>query len=101
MVDPVSTIDVTEKLIHIFGIPSIVAAIVWSIRQYDASRRAFVALHDNTKQALSATAEIKAAVDTIQTNHLKHLEDGIIAIGSQGTRQTELLVVIADRLKRD
>lgn len=101
MVDPVSTIDVVEKLIHIFGIPGIVAAIVWLIRQYDATQRAFTALHENTKLTVATVAEVKASVDTMQTNHLKHLEDGITALGQQCTRQVELLVIIADRLKRD
>lgn len=101
MVEPVSSIDVVEKLVRIFGIPGIIGAIVWMIRQYDATQRAFLSLHENTKLAVSTVAEVKSAVDTIQTNHLKHLEDGITALGSQCTRQVELLVIIADRLKRD
>lgn len=101
MVDPVSTIDVTEKLVHIFGIPAIIGAIVWLSRQYEGSRRAFTDLHNNTKLAVETVADVKMAVDTIQTNHLKHLEDGIVALGSQGQQQVVLLSVIADRLKRD
>lgn len=101
MVDPVSSIDVVEKLVHIFGIPSIVGTIVWLIRQYDAGRRELKDLHENTKLTVSSVAEVKLAVDTMQTNHLKHLEDGINSLGSQCTRQVELLVIIADRLRRD
>lgn len=101
MADPVSTIDVAEKLVHIFGIPAIIGAIVWLSRQYEGSRRAFTDLHNNTKLAVKTVADVKMAVDTIQTNHLKHLEDGIIALGSQSQQQVVLLSVIADRLKRD
>lgn len=101
MADPASSIDVVEKLVHIFGIPGIIVVIAWLIRQYDATQRAFISLHENTKLAVNTVAEVKLAVDTMQTNHLKHLEDGINALGQQCTRQVELLVIIADRLKRD
>jgi hypothetical protein len=94
MADPIGSIDVVEKLVHIFGIPAIVGVIVWLIRQYDATQRTFTALHENTKLAVARVAEVKSAVDVIQTNHLKHLEDSMISLAKSHADANSILVSI-------
>ncbi len=94
MVDPVNSLDVVEKLVHIFGIPAIVGAIVWMMRKYDAGEKGWQEIRDNTKLSVATAAEVKLAVDTMQTNHLAHISEDIKSLHSSETKTIEVLTSI-------
>ena len=96
-----TTIDYVDKLVRIFGIPLIVAAIVWLVRTYDTGTRVMKSLDERT----AVTQQI---VSTIQNNHLEHLSEAINGIAENGKETGKVLAsidktlgILADRGNRD
>ena len=77
MVDPTPHLDIVEKLVHIFGIPLIFGAIVWLVRTYDESKRQLTEIDKNSKAAFDAASVIQGQVTTLQSNHMKHMQEDL------------------------
>lgn len=67
-------LDNARDIIHIVGIPGIIGAIVWMIRKNDNAQRQLHDIDNNTKLSVTTVAEVKAAVDVMQNNHLAHVQ---------------------------
>lgn len=77
---PVDTLDVVEKLVHIFGVPGIIGVIVWLIRTYDKGRADIGKIVRTTSDSQRMTMEVHGMVETIRTNHLAHLAEDMKAL---------------------
>jgi len=100
-------LDLVEEVIRMIGWPSLAAAFVWTIRKYDAGQRKFEEIGKNTEIAVKGVAEVKTAVDTIQNNHLHHLQEGITRLAESNDAAVAVLqsidkgiTVLQDRLPR-
>jgi hypothetical protein len=71
------TLDVAVKITHVIGLPAIVGAIVWLVRAYDNSARSNKEISEGVKETQRITMETQGAVNTMQTNHLTHMAEGI------------------------
>jgi hypothetical protein len=101
-------LDLIDELVRLLGWPAILAALVWVIRIYDAGQREFKEIGKNTEIAIKGVAEVKAAVDTIQTNHLAHLQQGITRLAESNDTAVIVLQnidkgigILTDRLPRE
>ena len=93
-------LDLAEKLIHIFGIPGVIGAIVWLARVYERGTQQLRDIDEGTKIAIKTTAEVKSAVDTIQNNHMAHLAEELKGQTGLLTSMDKNLAILADRLTR-
>ena len=101
------TVETIHSIVEIFGWPALLTGFVWLVRTFDKGQRELRDIHDGTKLAVTTVAEVKNAVDTMQTNHLAHLQDGIESLAKSNDKAVELLVsvdrniaILADRSTR-
>jgi Mg2+ and Co2+ transporter CorA len=80
-------LDDLRDVVHIVGIPGIIAAIIWMIRRNDQSQRQLRDIDNNAKLSVTTVAEVKACVDTMQNNHMAHMQGDL-------NKQTEILTSI-------
>lgn len=93
-------IDLADSIVRIFGIPGILAGLVWLVRTYDKGARELKDIREDTTETRRMAMETHGGVAEIKNNHLVHLEDEI-------KNQTPLLIsmdkslaVIATKLDR-
>jgi hypothetical protein len=98
--DPTPHLDIAYKVIHIVGIPALVAGLIWVVRTFDASQRQWKDIDMNAKAAATTSAQVQLNVETMKNNHMAHMEVEL-------KDQTALLVsmdknisIIADRTPR-
>jgi hypothetical protein len=84
MFDPTPHLDVFEKLVRIIGWPALVGAVIWLVRTFDASNRKLTDIDKNSKSAFDTVVTVQAQVTTLETNHMKHMQDEL-------EKQTEIL----------
>lgn len=84
-------LDLFDEIVRILGWPTLLGVLVWAIRTWDKGQRQFAEIGENTKTAVAGVAQVKAQVDTIQTNHLAHLQDGITRLADSNDKAVEVL----------
>jgi uncharacterized protein YpmB len=84
-------VELARDLIQIFGIPAIIAAVAWVAVTYEQGQAKLNDIHANSAQALTDVANVKQVVDVMQSNHLKHVQEGVEGLNKQGEKQIELL----------
>jgi hypothetical protein len=75
MLDPTPHLDLAEKLVRIFGWPSLVGVVIWLVRTFDASNRKLTDIDKHSKAAFDTVVVVQAQVDTMQSNHMAHMQD--------------------------
>ena len=83
--DPTPHLDIAYKLIHIVGIPALVAALIWVVRTFDASQRQLKDIDVNSKAAFNTATTIQGQVAILKDNHMAHM-------GLELQDQTKLLI---------
>ena len=86
-----TALDVLQQLIQIFGIPGLLAGLIWGVRAWTNGQNQLKQIDTNSKSAFETAAIIKLQVDNLQTNHMKHLTE-------QSEKQVELLTSIDKNL---
>jgi hypothetical protein len=92
-------LDVAVKITHIVGLPAIIGAIVWLVRAFDTSTRTNKEISDGVKETQRLAMETHGAVDTMQTNHLAHLSEGIKDLSDTQNKTVEVLSSIDTGIK--
>jgi hypothetical protein len=92
-------INIVYQVIHIFGLPAILAALVWGIRVWDRGNASIREIHESTKANLAATTEVQTAVGILTTNHIAHVNDELKNLGTQGDKQIDALHSIDSGIK--
>jgi hypothetical protein len=92
-------LDLAQQLIQIIGIPFILSGLIWGVRAWVLGQRQLQDIDTNSKNAFDTAATIKRQVDTLQTNHLLHLQEGITLMASKQDRGNESLISIDASLK--
>ena len=87
-------LDYADELVRTFGVPALLGGLIWAIRTAVKGIAQFKEIDNNTKLAVSTTVAVKAAVETMQTNHVAHLQSGIDLLGKQGETQVTTLASI-------
>lgn len=100
-------LDLTEQLVHIFGIPGILAGLIWLVRTYDRGSRQMKDIQADTAETRRMSLETLGGITTIQTNHLTHLQDGITRLADSNDAAVTVLhdiksgiAILNDRLPR-
>ena len=100
-------LDFADELIRVFGYPAIIGAIVWASRKWDKWQQEFKIIRESTETAVAKISVVESEVNTIKTNHLAHLQDGIIRLAESNDKAVVYLqtistgiAVLADREKR-
>lgn len=100
-------LDLTEQIVHIFGIPGILAGLIWLVRTYDKGARQLHEIREDTTETRRMAMETQGGINTIQTNHLVHLQDGIGRLADSNDAAVVVLheiktgiAVLSDRLPR-
>jgi hypothetical protein len=89
-IDP-GTLDVTDKIVRIFGWPALLGGLVWLVRTYDKGLVQLKNINEDTKEARRLSMETHGAVNTMQTNHLTHIAEDIKAVNTVQSKQLEAL----------
>lgn len=85
-------VELARDLIQIFGIPATIGAVVWVAVTYKQGQTKLEDIHGNSQQALHDVANVQTAVDVLQSNHMRHMQEGIEGLNRQGEKQIDLLV---------
>lgn len=100
-------ISLVEQIVHIFGIPSIIAALVWLVRTYDKGVREVKEVREDAAETKRIVMETHGGVQEIKTNHLAHLQDGISQLAASNDKAVDILqnidkgiTVLVDRDRR-
>jgi len=84
-------LDLIDELVRILGWPALFGVIAWVIRKYDAGQAEFKKLGENTALAVQGITQVKQQVDTLETNHIAHLQIGINAVAKSNDQAVEVL----------
>src|SRR3981189_848994 len=84
-------LELVDTIIRIIGWPTMIGMIIWVVRKWDNGQREIKELGDNTRLAVQSIAIVKTEVDTIKTNHLAHLQEGITLVAASNERAVDLL----------
>jgi hypothetical protein len=84
-------IDLADSIVRIFGIPGILAGLIWLVRTYDKGAHQMKEIHADTVETRRMTLETLGGVNTIQTNHLVHLQDGITRLAGSNDEAVTVL----------
>jgi hypothetical protein len=91
------TVSVFEWIadhLHIFGWPALIG-LVWTFRgTLDRFVNSWKAMDARTQTTADTTAIIKQTVDTMSTNHLKHIEMSLASMDLRHEKETDLLTNI-------
>jgi hypothetical protein len=92
-------LDLAEQLVHIFGIPGLLAGLVWFVRTYDKGSRALKDVVEDTTETRRMVLETLGGVGEIKSNHLAHIQKEIENQTPLLTSMDKNLTVIATRLE--
>jgi len=84
-------LDISYKLIHIFGLPAIFGGLVWLVRTYDKAMRQNKEIAEGVKETQRMTMEVHGAVNLIQSNHLTHLSENMQKFSEVQEKTVEVL----------
>ncbi len=105
---PTETLDLAEKLVHVFGTPALIGVVVWLVRTYDGGQRALKNIQTRGDESALVIADTKAAVDLMASNHLSHIATDIKSLSNAQDRSNDILgsidkgiAVLVDRSSRD
>lgn len=100
-------LDYLDQIVRVFGMPSIVGAVVWGVQKYEKSNKAFQQLSLNSQTTVDEVAKVKAQVTLLQTNHMAHLQIDMTRVAVSSEKQVEVLndirkdlAVVLDRVPR-
>jgi hypothetical protein len=92
-------IDFLDQIIRLLGWPALIGMGVWIIRKYDAGQQDFKALSAHTKIAAETVMCVKSELDTLKSNHLAHLAEGINALSVSNDKAVDVLQEINGGIK--
>ena len=92
-------LDLIDELVRIFGWPALLGALVWVVRRWDKSQEEFKKMAANTTAAVSGIGVVKAQLDTLENNHMAHLQSGITSVANSNDKAVEVLTEMNTNLK--
>ena len=92
-------LELLEQIIRMIGWPSLIGAVIWMIRKWDASQREFRDMCLNTKTTVQGIAEVAADVENLKSNHIAHLQQGIDRVASSNDKAVDVLQNIDSGIK--
>jgi len=93
-------LDLIDQLIRMFGWPALLGALVWVVRKWDKATDEFRLIHATTVETRQMVADTLTGVNTIQNNHLTHLEAEVKEQTPILANMDKTLAVIAAKLER-
>lgn len=92
-------LDLADEILRILGWPTLLGVLVWAIRTWDQGQQQFKEIDTNTKTAVQSVTQVKEQVERIETNHLKHLQEGIIQVAMSNDKAVTVLQDINTGIK--
>lgn len=100
-------IDLADSIVRIFGIPGILAGLVWLVRTYDKGARELRDVHADVAETRRMALETHGGIAEIKNNHLAHLQTGIESVAKSNDEAVTVLhdiktgiSVLTDRFPR-
>ena len=92
-------LDLLEQLVHIFGIPGILAGLIWLVRTYDKGVHQARELSKDASETRRMVLETLGGVTEIKTNHLIHVQEGLERLAGSNDKAVEVLQEIRSDMK--